>query len=196
MIDSRVLGVAMQQLLASYEQTVVDQGFKLQVTMDKLRESELRFRRLIESRVIGIALSQGSVVSEANETFLRLLGYERRDLPLDKERFVSPESMDSYRLSLLEALECGSARPYEVCYLRQDGVRVFAMVGKVLIDRERETIVSLVLDLTAQKALEAEVRQSQKLEAVGRLAAGVAHELNTPIQYVSPEPALPPGRLP
>lgn len=42
----------------------------------------------------------------------------------------------------------------------------------------------IVLDVTRQKALETELRHAQKLESVGRLAAGVAHEINTPIQFI------------
>jgi two-component system NtrC family sensor kinase len=41
------------------------------------------------------------------------------------------------------------------------------------------------VDITSQKKLEMELRQAQKLESVGRLAAGVAHEINTPVQFVS-----------
>jgi len=43
----------------------------------------------------------------------------------------------------------------------------------------------ITLDITAQRQLENELQQAQKLESVGRLAAGVAHEINTPVQFVS-----------
>src|SRR5262249_28071660 len=43
----------------------------------------------------------------------------------------------------------------------------------------------LTFDITDQRKLEMELRHSQKLESVGRLAAGVAHEINTPVQFVS-----------
>jgi C4-dicarboxylate-specific signal transduction histidine kinase len=43
----------------------------------------------------------------------------------------------------------------------------------------------LVLDVTREKQLETELRQAQKLESVGRMAAGIAHEINTPIQYIA-----------
>ncbi|MBS2023489.1 MAG: HAMP domain-containing protein, partial [Deltaproteobacteria bacterium] len=46
-------------------------------------------------------------------------------------------------------------------------------------------VVCVVLDLREQKRLELELRQAQKLESVGRLAAGIAHEINTPVQFVS-----------
>jgi PAS domain S-box-containing protein len=54
-----------------------------------------------------------------------------------------------------------------------------------LSDREGARVRGILLDMTKQKHLETELRQAQKLESVGRLAAGVAHEINTPIQFVS-----------
>jgi PAS domain S-box-containing protein len=58
-------------------------------------------------------------------------------------------------------------------------------VRALLSSREQDRIRGIVLDVTRQKRLEIELQQAQKLESVGRLAAGVAHEINTPIQFVS-----------
>lgn len=49
----------------------------------------------------------------------------------------------------------------------------------------RRWLRGLILDITERRALESELAQAQKLESVGRLAAGVAHEINTPIQFVN-----------
>ncbi len=49
---------------------------------------------------------------------------------------------------------------------------------------EQEGLVCAFTDITTSKLLERQLLQSQKLEAVGQLAAGVAHEINTPIQYI------------
>ena len=61
------------------------------------------------------------------------------------------------------------------------GVTINPLKGK---DNEHEGFLFLATDLTERKILEGQLAQSQKLEAIGQLAAGIAHEINTPTQYV------------
>ena len=91
-------------------------------------------------------------------------------------------------LSALESVACGGP-------IGDDGVeyRMTNGGGKTLyvrsffsrIDGDDFLLRGMTIDVTNQKLLELELRQAQKLESVGRLAAGVAHEINTPVQFVS-----------
>ncbi len=62
---------------------------------------------------------------------------------------------------------------------------VLRLVTSLRDEGESRIISGLMLDITELRHLEAELRQAQKLESVGRLSSGVAHEINTPVQFVS-----------
>jgi len=72
-------------------------------------------------------------------------------------------------------------------FWRKDGTSFPAGYGSRQVRRNGKVVGAVVsfADLTNRKRHEMELRHSQKLEAVGRLAAGIAHEINTPIQFVS-----------
>ena len=62
----------------------------------------------------------------------------------------------------------------------------FRLIFSPIQDQEGEivAIVGLYIDITEKNILEQELRQAQKIEAIGQLAAGITHEINTPVQYV------------
>jgi PAS domain S-box-containing protein len=68
-----------------------------------------------------------------------------------------------------------------------DGGVVWASVTAAPLREEKRVtgFVGLIEDVTERRQLETQLRHAQKLEAIGQLAAGIAHEINTPIQYVS-----------
>lgn len=109
-------------------------------------------------------------------------------------RLAVPEAgRDAFQSWILEAdrrrdpVEAGSA--WREVTLRRATGEVFAAECSLALGEEGEEpdsrIVTLFIrDLANAKHLEAELRQAQKLESVGRLASGIAHELNTPLQFV------------
>jgi PAS domain S-box-containing protein len=158
-----------------------------------LRDAQRRFAALFESGIIGIIVSDESgTIREANEAFLTMLGYTREDLLaglLDWRKLTPPGWAEASAKTSVELKTQGRARPFEKEYLRKDGSRIPVLVGVAPVG-DGQTI-ALSVDLTernqaaaAMTNLEAQLRQAQKMEAVGRLAGGVAHDFNNVLSVI------------
>ena len=126
-----------------------------------LRESEARVRHLIDANIIGIFIGDfdGNIV-DANDTYLRLLGYDREDLLSGRINWVTitpPELLYRSKQALQEMKSVGKARLYEKEYIRKDGSRVPALVGATIFGEGRG--LGFVVDLTEQKRAEAALRE-------------------------------------
>lgn len=87
----------------------------------------------------------------------------------------------------------GSVTAYEIEIQKRDGSFGHLLVNTHLCyddNGEFDGLEGTLLEITAFKRLEHELAQSQKLESIGQLAAGIAHEINTPIQYVGDNTAF------
>jgi PAS domain S-box-containing protein len=164
-----------------------------------LQEREAKIRRLVDANIIGIFIwDLEGLILEANDIFLRMVGYDREDLLSGRMRWTDltpPEWRDRAANIVEEIKTTGIARPYEKEYFRKDGSRVPVLIGSAIFKQAGNQGVAFLLDLTERKQAEAEALESERrfhevqielahanrVATMGQLAASIAHEVNQPI---------------
>lgn len=147
-----------------------------------LEESEARFRKLGEASFDGMAVVLDGRIQEVNEGFARMFGYAVDDMigrpPMD---FAAPESREVVARRIQDAVE----GTYEFVGMRKDGRRIIVeATAKSHSIQGRPGRVTALRDLTERRHLEESFRQAQKMEAIGRLAGGVAHDFNNSLTVI------------
>jgi PAS domain S-box-containing protein len=176
---------------------------------EELRERESRIRRLVESNIIGLFFwNVAGVAIDANDEFLRIVGYSRHDLLSGRVGWVemTPPGYRAADAHVLEILRQGqTCQPYEKEYIRKDGRRIPVLIGAALLEGSQENGVAFVLDLTERKkaeaelatrrveakraeeqllALQAELAHATRVTTLGELSASIAHEVGQPLAAI------------
>jgi PAS domain S-box-containing protein len=159
----------------------------------RLAEREELFRLLFESAPIGMVLlstEPGELgrYLRVNPSMCETLGRSEAELiSLTASDVVHPADREVVTDALHDALGGAAPEPIRVRYLHRSGKTLTAIVHTAAVRDSHDRVKYLlrqVQDITDQQVIEAELRRAQRLEAVGALAAGIAHEINTPIQFI------------
>lgn len=147
-----------------------------------LRESEERYRRIVETAAEGIwVLDAEDRTAFVNQRMATILGYTAHEM-LDRLFFdlidVEDRAMAGTRL---ERHRSGTIERHDFKFVRKDGENVWCLVSiNPIFSEDNGYAGALIMatDLTERMRLEGQLRESQKMEAVGTLAGGIAHDFN------------------
>jgi len=160
------------------------------ITSRKRSEGErARLTAVIEQVAEAIFITDvDGTIRYVNPAFEKITGYSRDDVLGAQPRILKSGVQDNaFYADMWTTILSGNNWVGAFTNRKKDGklIEVQATISPIRDSSDRITnFAAITRDMTEQRALEQQLGQSQKLEAIGQLAAGIAHEINTPTQYV------------
>ncbi len=187
--DGRVLWVEARSTVVTDEdgKPMGMRGVTMDITDRKraeeaLKESEERYRDMVENAhdIIYTHDLKGNVTS-VNAAVEPITGYTREEaLRMNVAQTIAPEHHELARQSVARKLAGEKVTAYDLEIIAKDGHRIAVEVNMALIFQNGVPIglQGIARDVTARKKLETQLRQAQRMEAIGLLAGGIAHDFN------------------
>lgn len=132
---------------------------------EALQASERRLRRLVEANIIGIIFANTrGYITEANDAFLKMIGYSREELLEGRLRWTDitpPEYFEADERAVCDLREKGFCMPFEKEYIRKDGRRVPVLLGIASLEGSWDEVVCFALDLSERRHMEEALKDSE-----------------------------------
>ena len=157
------------------------QGLEHEKLSEELRGDE-RFRKAFNANPEPITIAtiaEGRYI-DVNESYLRIAGYRREEVigrtSFELGFWERPED----RFELVAALQAhGSVRDWEINYHTKSGeLRTCLDSAEIIEVAGQKCVITVLKDITEKKIMEKQLRQAQKMEAIGQLSGGIAHDFN------------------
>lgn len=157
---------------------------------EALKTSDERFQSAFDYAPIGIGLtSPTGDWLQVNFSLCEIFGYTKEEFLASNFKAITHPNDMAQSLELMKKLLSGEIDTcrIEKRYIHKLGHNVLAVTSISIVRNSKNKplyFIAQIQDVTEQKALENQIQRGQKLESIGQLAAGIAHEINTPTQYV------------
>jgi len=177
-----------QQIFDARGRVIYYEGILRDITQRRqiqiaLREPEEKYRSLFEESkdAVFISTTKGKLI-DINPAGVELFGYASKDeilrIDISQELYGNPHDREVFHKKLAEA---GFVKNYELILKRKDGKKLIALESATVVrDKQGKTVAyqGIIHDLTERKEIEEQLFQAQKMETVGTLVGGIAHEFN------------------
>ncbi len=177
----------MKDLNLHLEETNTHLEEKVKERTAELSRSEEKFRHLFSaSKDMVYFCNTGQDITDINESGLEMLGYFGKDRPRLNlhDIFHNEGELETFFKSMQRD---GYVKDFESEFKRKDGTLINVLLSATAVRDETGDIIScegIAKDLTKVKTMMEQLAASEKMASVGQMAAGVAHEINTPLGII------------
>lgn len=154
--------------------------------LKKTLGQNLYYRKALDQAAIVAVTDKAGTITEINDNFCAISGYERSELIGQNHRILNSGQHDKkFFVNLWKTISSGQPWRGEICNKAKNGQTLY-WVDSVIIpcfdeNNQIEKYFSIRFDITQKKISEEKLMHSAKMSSLGEMAAGVAHEINTPL---------------